>query len=1450
MNHLSRKKKLYGAGKKPKVKPAVLSPPKIGDFQFGSSFSYMETLDLISDGPIEGLVDTKGNLLDESELSRGVYLDGTPVSISVESDQDPESQSSASDGRSVSTDITTFQNVKVKDRGGASVVESAGRYNPDGSFAGSRLFTTVVTYQNLVGEYLPFRAGQQKQSFTQASENNFTFVGESKYYRYRYALLFRNNATIDDSDFFVGFYSDNHSSFDKTSYKRVGFARHADFLFAEKFDDSNDTDIGDVQYKYDTSGISFFEKILKAWDSYGPISEGGEDQNSFMRGLIEQKMNKAFSSDNWKNADAKDLYKRFFEKNFRSGYMAVYFPDRDVLNNIGAVKFNNKKEVCVIPTESNGKYSPIFKTSNYIDLLIPICDADGNLDQSADILGASFIFVKNNYSLYIPPKKKKGVKTSKFDIKTLLSDLKKVTKLTVAEVKNNTDDSKYNYNNVLIESRKGEEYQSPFRFFNKVHIDKVVNKNVYGPFKSSGQVQRIKRNTNDKRDTLSMDNAGYDGPESYITLKNGLPINEGSNDNQRVEVSKDFSSWNAKNKEYLLEEKAAPITYYVNNPNVSEVFVTLQIDSLFDTVEKQYGTTDSDFKVGDKLPAIMNVEIEVGKVLPDGLIQPTLTKTYRIAALIEGATLLDIGNPSNTDSPEQYKHVRDVQNLSGSADLSTPFPLPRVNDYSTNNSYSSPEKRYVKVTKISTETFSVLISKELTFYKVTEIIPVNLSYPFSAIIGTKLDSKSFSSAPQRSFDVRLKRVQIPDNYFPTELTHRKKDKRYYDTVAEFENASEESKSIYKGDWGGEFQTGWTDNPAWILYDLLTNTRYGLGRYIELDDINKWELYKIGRFCDAVDSNGNFEGVPDGRGGLEPRYSCNIIFKSDEKVFDSIQLISKLFRGQTFFRASEVSFADERIKSPIATFSNNNVKDGVFNYSNLRRDQQFNTVEVSYLDRFENFTPKVEVIEDEEDIRSRGVFKKRIDGLGVTSRSMARRIGQHLIYRTIKENQRVVFTSGLEALLCQPGDLIIVDDDLKNEKSNFGKVLSVNVDNEYIQLSGPYSSSSMTGILTVYNPTGESSIDELSDIAGKKRSRTDTFTITGVSTNSDFDDIYTGLYNFSGYRSGYSDSDIEDLTTFSEYALYTGTGDNMLYFGTDYTGWTFATGLEEANRDFVAKSTGVQNLAELNTGIVSTYSSSDADKRVTPEIDISGFFSGDLNVLNARGILESEITLNSEPQIVTLNVTGQVGTGDGFSFVSGVDGPDYLQFIKLGSPYRFDLKDADDVLYKIDSIKENSPNEYLVSAAKFETGKFSLIENNISLDRKENTYDYNVATQIGDITYTGLSAPENLSITTGEGTETDTFYISGDWDEVTSKTSYEAILRYPNGGSSSTGISNEFVKFDNLSSIGNYSLSVKAVGSSTGSTKTIDSDFSTLRTFVLYTELEEFDKSFINNITFR
>ena len=1503
MNHLSRKKKLYGAGsKKPKVKPAVLLPPKIGDFQFESSFSYVETLDLISDGPIEGLVDNKGSLLFKNEQSKGVYLNETPVSTSEGTEEEPEHERSLKNDTAVSTDIQTFANLIS----GKSVIYQVTHVATQlGMMGYQKQF--FITLRNLViGERTPILIGIEGRTYLDEdgdgvrdvfkevtgsgmdslTTRSFSYAlnSETNSMHENYFTIFMNKDTINNSDLFLCLskfdyanFRDNRNKFQKN----YGLLSCADKIIKDKF---NLPTVPLNMQRQEPSSAHILTQILEAYDSYGPTSDGGEPSNPFMRKLIMHKLQKVFSNLSLGNGEvfkidevasgeisAKELIRDLLEVIWRVGYMVMYIPDRDILHGIGEAQFTDPREVSLIPTEADGKYSPMYGRREYNDLLIPICDADGKLEQNADILGAAFIIVRLPW---------RGQSINRFDIKPFtfdvdgLSTLKKITKLTVAQVRQNADISnfRYNYNNVLIESRTGEEYQEPFRFFNKIYIDKDINKAIYGPYRSFGQVQRIDASYLNKSTlairgpiTLGFNEEEQATDEKPFRGNDGLPIGEGSNDNARM-TNKDYNSWSKDGNSFGLDEAESPSVYYVNNPNVSEVFVTLRVDSLFDTAETLLkggsAKSDNSFKAGDKLPAILNIQIEVGKVTSEGLQQPTLTKNYRIAALVEGTTLIDIGNPDNTNRPNETKSVSELggalksspldsvlgQNLEfqGGADLATPFPLPRVNDYSLNNSYSSPEKRYVKVRKLSTETFSVLISKDVAVQKVTEIIPVNLTYPFSAIIGTKIDSKSFGRLPSRSFDARLKLIQIPSNYHPTEEFHRRKDKRYYDTKSEFENASAEKKSIYQGDWNGLFKMGWTDNPAWILYDLLTNTRYGLGRYLEENDINKWELYKIGRFCDAVDSDGDFEGVPDGRGGLEPRYSCNIMLNSNEKVFDSVQLISKLFRGQTFFRASEVSFVDERIKSPIATFSNNNVKDGAFNYSNLRRDQQFNTAEVSYLDRFENFTPKVEVVEDEEDIRSRGVFKKRIDGLGVTSRAMARRIGQHLIYRTIKENQRVAFISGLEALLCQPGDLIIIDDDLKNEKSNFGKVLSVDAANQYIQLSGPFYSDSMTGILTVYNPTGENSIEHLGDIAQTKRARTDTFTITGSPAPSF--DIYTGLYNFSKYRDGYIDSDIEELSTFSEYALYTGTGDNVLYFGTSYTGWTFATGLEEASRDFVAKSTGIQNLAQLNTGIVSNYVSA-GDKRGATDVDISGLLSGDLNDLNIRGILESEIAQNSQPHIATFNVaTG--GVGDGFGFASGVDNPEVLPFIKLGSPYRFDLKDGGNTLYKVESIKENNPNEYLVSAAKFDTGKFSLIENDISLDRKENTYDFNVATQIGDVIFKNLSAPSGLSLTTGHGTEISTFFISGDWSGSAEDVSYEAVLSRPNGGRVSVNVSDKYIKFDNLYSIGNYALSVKSIGNPVGSTKTSDSEFSTERIFVLHQELEEFDRSFITNITFK
>ena len=123
MNHLSRKKKLYGAGKKPKVTPATLNPPKIGDFQFGASFSFIETLDLISDGPIAGLVDPKGNVLHESRISRGVYFDGTAVSITPENETEIDARRYVNRNTQITVNISSFNNLTDK---GADIARTDG----------------------------------------------------------------------------------------------------------------------------------------------------------------------------------------------------------------------------------------------------------------------------------------------------------------------------------------------------------------------------------------------------------------------------------------------------------------------------------------------------------------------------------------------------------------------------------------------------------------------------------------------------------------------------------------------------------------------------------------------------------------------------------------------------------------------------------------------------------------------------------------------------------------------------------------------------------------------------------------------------------------------------------------------------------------------------------------------------------------------------------------------------------------------------------------------------------------------------------------------------------------------------------------------------------------------------------------------------------------------------
>jgi hypothetical protein len=860
-----------------------------------------------------------------------------------------------------------------------------------------------------------------------------------------------------------------------------------------------------------------------------------------------------------------------------------------------------------------------------------------------------------------------------------------------------TKDNKFNFANVLAQANFGEETQSRLSNFKNVYIDTTYNSELFGPYRQSGQPDKLSENKNILTNSWALTRGGQ--PLEY---SNG----EGSNDSNRL-TKRNYTDWNTLDRN---NETAIPVTHIISNPNVKQCFVSLYISALSDTMSQDLeGVTnavDKKLKAGSKYPSVLYVEVETGKINQDGSQQPHGVFVFRFVSLIQSEVAVDLGNSDASSFGSYYNWIKTT-----SPHIFQPFNLP---DVSLSGKEQTYEKRYIKVTRRSTETFSSLIAKKVKLAKVTEIIPINLNYPFSAIIGTKIDSRSFSSIPSRIFDLKLKKVKVPTNYNPIDTDGS--DKRY------LKNSSQTKKQVYNGLWDGTFKIAWTDNPAWILYDLITSKRYGLGQYIDEERVDKWDLYKIGRFCDAVDENGYFVGSPDLRGGLEPRFSCNLLFQEKTKLFDSINVIASLFRGIVYYNNSEISFVDDRPKTPSALFTNSNIKDGYFSYSNYKRDEQYNSIEVLYIDRFENFESKIEYVEDEEDIRKRGVFKKTISPLGVTSRAMARRIGQHFIFQTIKENQAVNFIAGLETLLCRPGDLIIIEDELKTLRSNFGRVLSVDQASRKIRLSEKHDQDNFTNTLTVYSPTGIPTLNEQNNPQGDQ--------------------------NIINYRNNSLVSSVSQITTFNS----------------------------------------IQSIINKDFG---------------SEIIVS---ANDINV-------------------------------------------NLIQYIAEGSPYRYKRKNLDDKIYKVLSIKEDNPNEYQVIATKYITGKFQFIEENKSIQYKEDNY-YGNNGGGSNIKYESLQQPDNLTLSTQKISNTWRLYAN--WNSVPYATGYNVICNFPNGLSEEKNI-NSLSTFFQINAIGTYSIYVSALSNTQPINNTFyfNSDQSVESLFFINNDNEtliQFDRSYMYDIT--
>lgn len=317
----------------------------------------------------------------------------------------------------------------------------------------------------------------------------------------------------------------------------------------------------------------------------------------------------------------------------------------------------------------------------------------------------------------------------------------------------------------------------------------------------------------------------------------------------------------------------------------------------------------------------------------------------------------------------------------------------------------------VKVERVTEDSQTQRLQNGTIWSSYTEIIDTEFTYPNTALIGVKFDSEQFSSIPTRTYDVLGIKVQVPSNYDP--YTRQ-----------------------YTGMWDGTFKLSWTDNPAWVLYDIIIHKRYGTGwEDLPAFTADKWTLYQIAQYCDKL--------VPDGFGGQEPRFTCNLYKTEQSQAYELISNLCSVFRAIPVWQGQQLTFIMDRPADPVWTYTNANVEKGEFSYTYSAKKSRHNAIQIEYADKDNAYERAIEYVSDDESIRKNGLNVKKITAFGCTSRGQAHRTGLWLLQTEKLETKTVTFTVGAEGLMNIPGDIIKVADTHYAGTNIGGRVLAVN-----------------------------------------------------------------------------------------------------------------------------------------------------------------------------------------------------------------------------------------------------------------------------------------------------------------------------------------------------------------------------------------------------------------------
>lgn len=350
-----------------------------------------------------------------------------------------------------------------------------------------------------------------------------------------------------------------------------------------------------------------------------------------------------------------------------------------------------------------------------------------------------------------------------------------------------------------------------------------------------------------------------------------------------------------------------------------------------------------------------------------------------------------------------------------------------------------PGRAYkVRVVRITDDNSSQYLYNDTWVDSIGEIVDTPMNYPNSVLVGLKVNSEQFGSTmPSRSYLVRGLKIRVPSNY-------------------------NEASNTYDGVWDGTFKLLSSSNPAWILFDLLTNERYGLGQFVSESMIDLGQLYQIGRYCD--------EEVDDGFGGKEKRFAINTQITSRQDAYRLIQDIAGAFRGMVFWAGGMVNIMQDSPSDPVMMFTNSNVKDGLFTYKGSARKDRPSVALVTYNNKEDGYKQNIEYVEDQDAMRRYGERKTEVVAFGCTSRGQAHRVGLWLLYTARMESDVITFTAGLDASFLMPGETVLIQNKYRAGKRNSGRIVEFTKNS--ITLDAPVSLAKSGSFIRILNQEGK------------------------------------------------------------------------------------------------------------------------------------------------------------------------------------------------------------------------------------------------------------------------------------------------------------------------------------------------------------------------------------------